>query len=113
LRRILRLRAKQFILVDADSVRSALARSRNIGELAKVLNSDLLVSIRLTALPRDSAMLMIQAYDLGAVSSHQSRLAANGPVAKNEVLANLDALLLSTVTYLDEMSRAPRRPAAP
>jgi eukaryotic-like serine/threonine-protein kinase len=113
LRRILRPRAKQFILVDADSVRSALARSRNIGELAKVLNSDLLVSIRLTALPRDSAMLMIQAYDLGAVSSHQSRLAANGPVAKNEVLANLDALLLSTVTYLDEMSRAPRRPAAP
>jgi eukaryotic-like serine/threonine-protein kinase len=113
LRRILRPRAKQFILVDADSVRSALVRSRNIGELAKSLNSDLLVSIRLTALPRDSAMLMIQAYDLGAVSSHQSRLAANRPVAKNEVLANLDALLLSTVTYLDEMSRAPRRPAAP
>jgi eukaryotic-like serine/threonine-protein kinase len=111
LRRILRPRAKQFILVDADSVRSALVRSRNIGELAKSLNSDLLVSIRLTALPRDSAMLMIQAYDLGAVSSHQSRLAANRPVAKNEVLANLDALLLSTVTYLDEMSRAPRRPA--
>jgi hypothetical protein len=113
LRRILRPRAKQFILVDADSVRSALVRSRNIGELAKSLNSDLLVSIRLTALPRDSAMLMIQAYDLGAVSSHQSRLAANRPVAKNEVLANLDALLLLTVTYLDEMSRAPRRPAAP
>jgi eukaryotic-like serine/threonine-protein kinase len=113
LRRILRPRAKQFILVDADSVRSALVRSRNIGELAKALNSDLLVSIRLTALPRDSAMLMIQAYDLGAVGSHQSRAAANRPVAKNEVLANLDALLLSTVTYLDEMSRAPRRPAAP
>jgi hypothetical protein len=30
-------------------------------------------------------------------------------VGKNEVLANLDALLLSTLTYLDEMSRAPRR----
>jgi hypothetical protein len=29
------------------------------------------------------------------------------------VLANLDALLLSTVTYLDEMTRAPRRPATP
>jgi hypothetical protein len=31
-------------------------------------------------------------------------------VAKNEVLSNLDALLLSTLTFLDEMSRAPRRP---
>jgi hypothetical protein len=40
-------------------------------------------------------------------------VAASRPVARNEVLANLDALLLSTVTYLDEMTRAPRRPVAP
>ena len=32
-------------------------------------------------------------------------------MAKNEVLYNLDVLLLSTLTYLDEMSRAPRRPS--
>jgi serine/threonine protein kinase len=113
LRRILRGRTRQFILVDADSVRAALSRSRDIGDLTKSLNSDLLVSIRLTALPRDSAMLMIQAYDFGAVTSYRARTAANRPVAKNEVLANLDALLLSTVTYLDEMLRAPRRPATP
>ena len=39
-----------------------------------------------------------------------ARTAASKTVAKNEVLTNLDVLLLSTLTYLDEMSRAPRRP---
>jgi hypothetical protein len=91
----------------------ALVRSRDVAELTKTLNSDLLVSIRLTALPRDSAMLLLQIYDLGAVSSYRSRAAAGRPVPKNEVLENLDALLLSTVTYLDEMTRAPRRPPPP
>jgi tRNA A-37 threonylcarbamoyl transferase component Bud32 len=115
LRRILRPRTRQYIIVDADSVRLALARSRDMGELSKTLNSDLLVSIRLTALPRDSAMLLLQVYDLGAAPSYRSRAAAGRPVPKNEALENLDALLLSTVTHLDEMSRAPRRapPQAP
>jgi len=113
LRRILRPRTRQYNIVDADSVRLALVRSRDVAELTKTLNSDLLVSIRLTALPRDSAMLLLQIYDLGAVSSYRSRAAAGRPVPKNEVLENLDALLLSTVTYLDEMTRAPRRPPPP
>jgi uncharacterized protein len=54
--------------------------------------------------------LTLQAYDLGAVNAYRARTAVNKPVAKNEVLTNLDVLLLSTLTYLDEMSRAPRRP---
>jgi hypothetical protein len=113
LRRILRPRTRQYVLIDADSVRSALARSRDIAELTKTLNTDFIVSVRLTPLPHDSAMLMLQANDLGAINSYRSRFAAGRPVARNEVLANLDALLLSTVTYLDEMTRAPRRPATP
>jgi serine/threonine-protein kinase len=113
LRRMLRPRTRQYVVVDADSVRSALARSRDISELTRALNADLIVSVRFTPLPLDSAMLMLQANDLGAVSTYRSRVAASRPVARNEVLANLDALLLSTVTYLDEMTRAPRRPVAP
>jgi tRNA A-37 threonylcarbamoyl transferase component Bud32 len=113
LRRILRPRTRQYTMVDADSVRSTLARSRDMSELTKALNSELLVSIRLTALPHDSALLMLQTFDLGAATTHRSRAAAGRPVPKNQVLENLDALLLSTVTYLDEMSRAPRRPPPP
>jgi hypothetical protein len=113
LRRMLRSRTRQFTVVDPDSVRAALAQTRDLSQVSRQLNSDLLVSIRLTALPRDSALLLLQVYDLGAVSTHRSRVAGGRPVAKNEVLANLDAFLLATLTYLDEMSRAPRRPPAP
>jgi len=113
LRRVLRPRVRQFTVVDADSVRSALGRSRDLSDLTKGLDSELLIIIRLTPTPRDSAMLMLQTYDFGAVSPYRSRTASGRPVPKNEVLANLDALLLSTITYLDEMTRAPRRPPAP
>jgi eukaryotic-like serine/threonine-protein kinase len=113
LRRVLRPRVRQFTVVDADSVRSALGRSRDLSDLTKGLDSELLIIIRLTPTPRDSAMLMLQTYDFGAVNPYRSRTASGRPVPKNEVLANLDALLLSTITYIDEMTRAPRRPPAP
>jgi hypothetical protein len=48
--------------------------------------------------------------DLGR---HRHRNASSRPVAKTEVLASLDALLLSTLTYVDDMIHAPRRPGPP
>ncbi|MEP6491952.1 MAG: serine/threonine-protein kinase [bacterium] len=113
LRRTLRARRLQYSLVDQDSVRGALLQTRDVAELSKALSSDLLISIRLSALPRDSAVLMLQLYDLTATNSYRARTASSKVVAKNEVLSNLDALLLSTLTYLDEMSHAPRRPPPP
>ena len=110
LRRMLRARRGQYVVVDQDSVRMAMSRTRDVTELTKSLNADLLVLIRFGAIPRDSAVLMLQVYDLTAVNAYRTRTAANKTVAKNEVLTNLDVLLLSTLTYLDEMSRAPRRP---
>jgi eukaryotic-like serine/threonine-protein kinase len=112
LRRILRTR-RQYTVVDLDSVRSALVRTRDINELTKSLNADLMVVIRFSALPHDSGMITLQSYDLTASNSYRQRGATSKPVAKNEVLGSLDALLLSTVTYLDEMSRGPRRQPAP
>jgi hypothetical protein len=56
-------------------------------------------------------MLMLQLWDLGATNAYRTRVSGGRRVAKNEVLAGLDAVLLSTITYLDEMSRAPRRPS--
>jgi serine/threonine-protein kinase len=110
LRRMLRGRSRQFTVVDMDSSRAVLARTRDINEINKTFGSELIVSIRLQALPRDSAMLMIQAFDASAVNAYRTRTAGGRPVAKNEVLTNLDQILLTTVTYLDEMTRAPRRP---
>jgi TolB-like protein len=108
LRRTLRPRAKQYVVVDQDSVRTLLAQSRDVSAVAKTLNADLLVSIRLTAV-RDSAQMMLQVYDLTAINPFRQRAATGRIVPKNEVLTNLDAVLLSAVTYLDEMTRAPRR----
>ena len=71
------------------------------------------MTIRLSATPRDAAVLVLQTYDLTAINTYRTRTAASKVVAKNEVLASLDALLLSTLASLDEMTRAPRRPATP
>jgi serine/threonine-protein kinase len=113
LRRMLRSRAKQYTIVDPDSVRMALTRTRDVSEMGRALNSEVLVAIRLTPLPRDSAMLMLQLWDLGASNQYRTRVSGGRRVAKSEVLAGLDGVLLTTITYLDEMSRAPRRPAPP
>lgn len=111
LRRMLRnMRSRQFSVVDMDSARTVLARTRDLNEITKALSSEMLVVIRLQPLPRDSAMLMIQSYDIGAVSSFRTRTVGGRSVPKNEVLTSLDQSLLSTLTNLDEMSRAPRRP---
>jgi serine/threonine-protein kinase len=109
LRRLLRTRPRQYALVDEDSVRTIVARTRDLTEISKAMNSDLLISVRLQALPRDSAMLLLQAWDLTAVNAFRSRTAAGRPGPRSEVLANLDAVLLSLLTHLDEMTRAPRR----
>ena len=113
LRRMLRTRRSQYTLVDQDSVHDVLLRTRTVSEVTKSLNSDLLVSIILVATRGDSAVLQIQSYDLTAINQFRQRAATSKQVPKNEVLGQLDALLLSTVTSLDEMTRAPRRPAPP
>jgi eukaryotic-like serine/threonine-protein kinase len=109
LRRMLRPRAKQYQIVDPDSVRLALASAHDLGELTRNLSSDLAISIRITALPHDSAFLFFQVSDLGAVASYRTRSTSSRAVAKNEVLTGLDQMLFSVITFLDEMSRAPRR----
>jgi len=109
LRRTLRQRGRQYVVLDQDSVRQALLRTHDVRELSRTLNSDLMVIVRLNALPRDSALLLLQVFDLGAINQYRSRVTPARPAPRNGVLANLDALLYSTLTYLDEVSRAPRR----
>jgi hypothetical protein len=96
-------------VVDADSVRLAMTTSRDLGELTKNLSSDLAISLRIVALPHDSAYLLFQVNDLGAITSYRTRVATSHSAPRNEVLGGLDQLLLSVMTLLDEMTRAPRR----
>ena len=113
LRRMLRARPKQFMLVDQDSVRTLLLRTRDVNEIGRAANSDLLISIRLAPTKNDSAMMMMQIWDLTAAGQYRSRTAVGRALPKNEVLGSLDQVLLSTMTMLDEMTRAPRRPTPP
>jgi hypothetical protein len=113
LRRTLRIRQSQYTVVDQDSVRAVLAKTRNAAEISKALNAELIVSIQLQPLRADSALLSLTTFDMGAVPQYRTRNAGSRPTPKSEVLAGLDQVLLSTITYLDEMSRAPRRPPVP
>ncbi len=113
LRRTLAGRRQQYVVVDQDSVRGVLTKTRAAGEISKALNADLLVAIQLQPLRGDSALLVLTSFDLGAVPQFRTRSAASRPTAKSEALKSLDQVLLTTMGYLDEMSRAPRRPPQP
>jgi hypothetical protein len=113
LRRTLSGRRQQYVVVDQDSVSAVLAKTRGAADISKALNSDLLVAIQLQPLRGDSALLVLTSFDLGAVPQYRTRSAAGRPTSKSEALKNFDQVLLTTLTYLDEMSRAPRRPPQP
>ena len=112
IRRMLNARPRQYAVVDQNAVRTALAQSRIIDSLSRALDAELLVSISLTALPGDSALLLVNAYDVGADRRYNHRAASGRPVPRSQVLVDLDALLLATLANLEEMSRAPRKGAA-
>ncbi|MGH7617508.1 MAG: serine/threonine-protein kinase, partial [Gemmatimonadaceae bacterium] len=113
LRRTLRARRQQFIVVDPDSTRAVLAKTTSPFEISRALNAELIVSIRLQPLRADSATLILASFDMGATNQYRTRTAVTRTAPRTEVLTGLDQALLSTLTYLDEMSRAPRRPPPP
>src|SRR5262245_2369696 len=109
LRRMLRARPRQYVVVNQDSVRSVLSNQRNPDSVGTALSSELIASIQLLPVRGDSAVLMLQLYDLGADRRYRTRTAGGRPTPKSEVLGSLDALLLQTVALLDELSRSPRK----
>ena len=110
LRRMLRARPRQYVVVNQDSVRAVIANERNPDSVGAALSAELIASIQLLPTRGDSGFLLLQLYDLGADRRSRVRTAAGRPVLRSEVLANLDALLLQTMALLDDMSRSPRKP---
>jgi uncharacterized membrane protein YebE (DUF533 family) len=113
LRRMLKGRPQQYIVVDADSTRSVLARSRDAGEISRTLNAELIVAVRLLPTRGDSAVLALDSFDVGAAPQFAQRSAGGRRTPKNQVLTGLDQTLLSTLTNLEVMTRSARRPQPP
>jgi len=109
LRRMLRARARQYSIVDPDSVRAAFASNRSADSVGAILNTELLATIQFAPGRADSAFLALQLYDLGADRRYRSRSVVGRPVLKSEVLANLDAVLLQALVLLEELAKAPRK----
>jgi hypothetical protein len=87
---------------------------------ASEFGSELVVAIRIEERPPrrgqtgpDSVRLRISAYDVTANQRYYSRtLPTNAEyTVHEEILSSLEPTLLQTVGALEEMSRAPRRPA--
>jgi serine/threonine-protein kinase len=110
LRRMLRVRSRQYSLVNPDSVRDVVANQRNADSVGAALSAELLASIQLVPTRGDSAYLLIQLYDLGADRRYRTRTVGGRPVLKSEVLANLDAFLLQSLALLEDLTRSPRKP---
>ncbi|MDB4908799.1 MAG: putative serine/threonine protein kinase [Gemmatimonadetes bacterium] len=114
LRRMLRARPRLYALVPTDSVRAAMAIPKSADSLSAAVKAELIASVQLIALPRDSALLQVALYDMGADRRRgRTRSVGGQRVARNEVLGTLDAMLLQTLAYLDDLTRSPRKPAAP
>jgi hypothetical protein len=109
LRRMLRAHGGMYVPVNQDSVRTVVTTTRNADSVGTALNSELLVALQFVTARADTGYLQIQLYDLGADRRARSRAAVGRPGPRSEVLANLDALLLQALAYLDEMSRSPRK----
>jgi serine/threonine-protein kinase len=113
---------RAFAIVSPDSIRAARAQGRTAepSVWASEFGSELVVAIRIEERPPrrgqtgpDSVRLRISAYDVTANQRYYSRtLPTNAEyTVHEEILSSLEPTLLQTVGALEEMSRAPRRPA--
>ena len=113
LRTLLRQRP-EFRVVTSDSVRDVRGRTRDVGELATLLDADVVASIGLIPIPPgDSVVLLVRIRDLDAAPAFAYRVAGSKPVAVAGAAERLAPTLLEAAGHVTEMRQAPRRPPAP
>jgi hypothetical protein len=105
--------SKRFLIVNADSVRGALEKTRTIDDLSQLLNAEAFASISVTPAGPDSVIWQLHVRDLGADGAYGLRSWTSKPVGRRDAIPKLDSLLAQSVTQLNEMDRAPRRPPPP
>ena len=99
---------KRYVIIDHDSVRALLAKTRTADSLSKLLKVDLFASLY-PAINRDSSVVwMLTVRDLSANTTYGSR-SVHVATPHDSLLAPLDSLVRGAIRLLGEMDRAPRR----
>jgi hypothetical protein len=96
-----------YSVVDQDSVRGVLSKTRVRDEVTKALRPDILVSA--SFLPGDSITMMVVVHDAtGTVAGSNTRVATL-KFSPNEPVRDIGLAIQSVVGHLEELRRAPRR----
>jgi len=104
-------RNPRFIVIDADSTRSILERSRTISTISDAMNVDLFASIYINPQSDSTVAWTVTLRDLSAHSVY----AVRGMGVKSDPgapLSAIDKLVALSVQHLEEMDRAPRKPVS-
>jgi hypothetical protein len=108
--RVALTRDPRYVLVPADSVREALAKTRSVSTISDALNVDLFVSVAASVMADTSIIWQVTNRDLGAHSSYATR-AITIRADRSSWLKGIDSLVVGTMRFLREQDRAPRRQA--
>ena len=101
--------SRRFVLVDRDTVRQALEKTRTIDDLAQILNADAFASITVVPLRGDSVRWQLTLRDLSAHTAYRTRTLMSSTASRHGAAPGLDSILTIAVRQLHEMDRAPRR----
>jgi serine/threonine-protein kinase len=101
-------RNKRYIVIDRDSVRDALARTRTTDSIAKLLNVELFASLYPTVGRDSSVQWTLTLRDLTAHPAFGSR-STSVHTRADSIPWVTDTLIRAGLRMLDEIDRAPRR----
>ena len=106
------VRSARFIVIDADSTRMMLERTRTINSIAAAMKVDLFASIYLSPQADSTVAWTVTVRDLTA---HQAFATRSMGVKSDSgaPLSAIDKLVGRSVQFLHEIDRAPRRAAPP
>ena len=105
-------RTGRFVVIDQDSTRRMLERTRTINTIAEAMNVEVFASIYLTQQKDSAISWTITVRDLTAHPAFTTRSIAtrSDPGAP---LSSIEGLVSKSVQFLHEIDRAPRRPTPP
>jgi len=104
--------SKRFIPVRKDSTLAALEKTRDRKLVGSMLNSDILISIRGSSERADSVRWNVTVSDATAAPAYEQRSVAGPRVPMAAPQTAAASLVAQVIALLEQIDRAPRRPAA-